>query len=138
MSSIEASVPKRNSIKEVNELKPFVELTTMKLFQKYEEVVSFLVVRDEAYANKTVNRASHFILNIVPPVVSLSVYIVFASVFLFFEAETFQQYCETFYPWITSILNFLGLASILLKRERFFELIDEYEKTVNARKFILS
>lgn len=123
----------------VIESKPFAGLNTMKLFQVYQKAVSFLIVRDkrEAFVAKTIRQASHFILKIAPPVFSLGYAIGFTSIFMLFEAETFQQYCETFYPFITSAVNMCGLAVTFLKRKKVFQLIRDFEDIIETRKHIL-
>lgn len=113
----------------------FVIFTRMKLFQEYLKVVSIFIVRDEAFADNTVNRLKHFFLKTLPPFLFLTIYMIFASVFLFFKTESFQQICEIFYPWVTSALNMCGLGSIIFGRDRIFIMVNHIEYAVNSREF---
>lgn len=57
---------------------------------------------------------------------------VMAIVFLFFEAETFLEYTMNFYTIAAVSGCCIAFTGILFKREQLFELIDKFEKLIDA------
>lgn len=53
--------------------------------------------------------------------------------FLLFEANTFNEYADSFYAVATSSLLFFTLTEIVRKKTQIFHLIDNYERIIQKR-----
>ena len=56
-------------------------------------------------------------------------------VFLLFEAGTFGEYADSFYIFATASLKACMFSVMLCKRAKLLKLMDDYENTINNRKY---
>lgn len=56
--------------------------------------------------------------------------------FLLYEAQTYREYAESFYIFVTASLK-IGTFSVTLRKiSTLFKLLADYQKTIENRKFI--
>lgn len=87
------------------------------------------IYRNQAFENQSINWKSATILLI------LAQNIVFAAIFLLFEAKTFGEYSESFYYIVTLIINFLIIGEFVRKTWKTNELITNFENTIQKRNY---
>lgn len=68
------------------------------------------------------------------PISCLIVGFLSTAIFLFHGAETFQEYSESLYPVVTTLLNIGNLTVLMSNRKQIFKLIDEFGFVVSDRK----
>lgn len=68
------------------------------------------------------------------PFFSLGYGFAFTLIFLLYEAKTFQEFSETLYPVVTTLLNIGNLTVLMSNGKRIFELIDRFGDVVENRK----
>lgn len=111
----------------------------MKVFQEFEKIVSFVIVRDESDDSTSKARAFKsaqafpIILKRFLVFLTLGYSIFFTGMYLLFEATTFRKFSEAFYPWITDVVNMLLLVIVACNKSQIFEFIknvgNEIEKS---------
>lgn len=114
----------------------------MKLFKTFEKVAEFAVARVIAKPNRldttlAVKTQPLKLKNVIPHFV-LGYGIFITAMFLFFEAEQFVEFSETFYPFATVVLNLAVISLLIWNGERIFEIIDCMEIIVNKRNFSIT
>lgn len=108
----------------------------MKLFKNFEIFVSYAVARasakksrlsfendimsDEIRIAKT--KSNQLRLENLLPHFILGYSVLFTGVFLLSEAEEFVEFSDTFYPFVTALLNFITVSLVIRNGEKLFEL----------------
>lgn len=80
-----------------------------------------------------INIGSHFLF----ATISISLYLGSSIYFFFFEATSFVQHSDTFYPIITLIVGLCSCILQIIVRPKMIEMIDNFEMVINERKFNL-
>lgn len=117
----------------------------MKLFQNFEKFLIFAVKRAKI-AKLNARLAKPSVLNIVgaqtqkfalknlPPYICFGYGVVMTLVFLIYEAQEFVEYSESFYPFVTSLLNLCNITVMIWNGAELFRLIDHLECETQKRK----
>lgn len=63
-----------------------------------------------------------------------SLFGVSVTAFIFIDANTFQEYSESFYAWISVWFFFISTIFTIRMTERIFQLFENLEITINGRK----
>lgn len=119
----------------------------MKLFQNFEKFLIFAVSRAKKVklnARLTTNQASDldtnqvktqkFGLKNLPPYIWLVLGVAMTLTFLIFEAQEFVEYSESFYPFVTALLNLCNISVMIRNGAKLFQLIDHLERETQKRK----
>lgn len=61
-----------------------------------------------------------------------SFFIVSGSAFIVFDANSFYEYAEAFYPWMTMIFTYIGLSINISMTSDMFRLIEQCEQTIDG------
>lgn len=103
----------------------------MKLFQEYERSVAFfLFSRDNLDFEGFRTR-----FKIIFSFVTIGGGVSLTGLFMILEAESFQEYSEAFYPFITMLVNLEGLFYSFAIRRKIYNTIDSIEMIIDSRKF---
>lgn len=107
----------------------------MKLFQNFQKVLSFLVVRANTKKQSKAIEIQPLKMENLLPHISFAAGLILTSVFLLFRAEKFVEYSETFYPFVTLLANLACVSILLWNATKLFKLIDDLEETTDERNF---
>lgn len=118
----------------------------MKLFQNFKKFLTFAVKRmkiaqlksrlaNSNVLNKCEAQTQKFALKNLPPYISFGYGVIMTLVFLIYEAQEFVEYSESFYPFVTSLLNLCNITVMIRNGPELFRLIDRLEKETEKRKF---
>lgn len=99
----------------------------MRLFQTFKKINTVLTIRSDMFEVKQVL-----------PVFCFAYALIFATIYLFVEAESFEEYLKSFYPFITLLANLSSPLSLYFIGDDILNLIDHFEEVINARKTIIS
>lgn len=58
-----------------------------------------------------------------------------SAAYFMFEVTTFRQYAECFYAFATILINLFNLTIITLKMPQMSKLINDFQRTIQKRKF---
>lgn len=98
----------------------------MKVLQTFQKTLSFVVTRDASIsAFNYIWVGSFFLFGMI-----------FMVLFLLLQAETFQDYSETFYPLFTILIDTCIILIYLSRKTKIFALIDELETIIEQRRNI--
>lgn len=105
----------------------------MKVLQTFQKTLSFVVTRDAPHETSRIQKfisafnylwvGSFFLFGML-----------FMVLFLLLEAQTFQDYSETFYPLFTLLIDSCIISIYLSRKTKIFALIDELENIIEQRK----
>lgn len=104
----------------------------MKVLQTIQEDVSFLIIRDDVTdsRSKCLNIFSNIMVYF-----SYSVGSMLLTAFLFFEANTFDEYSDAFYPLATIGVGIFNWSVYVRNKNTIFGLIDNFDRMIDTRKF---
>lgn len=98
----------------------------MRLFQTYKMMFDFMLVKSNPLR----------LLNVLP-CVCFVVGFIDIIVYMIIEANTFQEYLESFYVVITLFTNICGVLTLFQEGLNIFELISHFENTIDKRKVVV-
>lgn len=111
----------------------------MKVLVTFQKVVSFIISRNE-FTN-TKNSRFHnirYILKWIGFYILFCLAFILLSIFLFVEADSFEEVTETFYSLSSVIFCTAVLTQLISNRRKLFALIDHFEETIDKSKLKLS
>lgn len=101
----------------------------MKLFKVIEEYWVIIGIQPTEFPERTpFNRRNIMIISII------GVYIVSTTLFLLFDASTFRECEEAFFPWITLSIEYIGLIQQVLNINDVFKFLDKIEIFIDSGK----
>lgn len=119
----------------------------MKTFERFEAVFAFAVARAKLAKTLPTSHSDvdppvpdsksvpiHFTIENLVPWLSFAFGIILSTVFILFEAETFQDYTECLYPLVTTMVNFGHFTALAWNGAHIFQLIDSFESMIESRK----
>lgn len=63
-----------------------------------------------------------------------ALFFVLTTLFVFFDAKTFQEYALTFLFWMSFLGVYIGFFAVVVKTEKFYKCRDNIEELVKNRK----
>lgn len=61
-----------------------------------------------------------------------SLYVISYTAFIVFDANSFHEYAEAFFPWVTSSLIFIGLSINISMTKYMFRLLNNCERIIES------
>lgn len=121
----------------------------MKIFKKYQTMISFVITRLAPTKPKTSETfhefcnfkqfdAVHIRYNwkMLLPWLSFLINLITSGIFLFTKARTFQDFSESFYAFVTTMLNLCSfIFHISRMGAKIFQFIDNCEMAIDKRKY---
>lgn len=107
----------------------------MKVLVTFQKVISFAISRsvhmniESSRFRKVLRILKHFVF-----CGWLCLALILISVHLFYEAESFQEAAETFYPLLTLCTCAMYITVLISKEREIFAFIDHFEDTIDKRK----
>lgn len=120
----------------------------VKLFQNFEKFLTFAVSRVKKVQQNsrlaiaedldtTQAQTEKFALKNLPPYIWLVLGVAMTLTFLIIEAQEFVEYSESFYPFVTALLNLCNISVMIRNGAKLFRLIDHLESETGNRKIHL-
>lgn len=120
----------------------------VKLFQNFEKFLTFAVSRVKKVQQNsrlaiaedldtTLAQTEKFALKNLPPYIWLVLGVAMTLTFLIIEAQEFVEYSESFYPFVTALLNLCNISVMIRNGAKLFRLIDHLESETGNRKIHL-
>lgn len=100
----------------------------MKLFESSKTFFPFIGLRPLKPNEKKFN------LRNVGVLVSLGLFIISSSAFIYSDAQTLNEYAEAVFGWVSVFLFFIIFLNYVQKSDIIFRLIENFERIVNQRK----
>lgn len=120
------------SVKTVVMCAKFPRKQKIKLFQVIEEHWSIIGIQPISSPEKTpFNWRNILVISIV------GVYFVSTTLFLLFDATTFRECEEAFFPWITLLVIAVGLIQQVMKTREVFQFFDIVGMFIDSGKLNL-
>lgn len=104
----------------------------MKLFQLHRKFIAVMGV--ELLQPFQKNQAMIVIIKRLLYFISLILFVILSSVFLGYEAQTLDEYADSFYGSVSTVVFSLIFAIILWKMDSLFKLIGDFEQLIEQRK----
>lgn len=120
---------------------------SVKPFQIFQKLFAFIAIRSEVItpSNKGKSKCFNLFELVLPgryPIIALTVYLFcFGSgliclvLYLHIEADTFEDYVESFYSFTTAFGNGISAIILFLNRRDIFSLIDSIERIIQKSEF---
>lgn len=108
----------------------------MKLFQHFQKVLSFLIVRATAQKPSETVKIQPLRMKNWLPHISFAVGLICTFVFLLFEAKKFVEYSETFYPFATLLANLTNVCFLHWNGPKLFKSFENLEEAIDKRNIL--
>lgn len=105
----------------------------IKILQTYQKTLSHIIVHDTALDNSRMQKYTNALKQTLA-ISSLGLGLVFMTLFVIFEAETVQDFSDSFYAMSTIAVNVPIVAIYVWRKKKVFELIDRLEDAIATRK----
>lgn len=102
----------------------------MKLFQSIQLNLAVLGI----FPNHSMQTQYGFNVKIFKVAFFQGLYGILSCLFFVYEAHTFREYTDTIYMTSATIMVMLYFLILLVKRTKFFEFVNRFEKFVNDRE----
>lgn len=103
----------------------------MEVLQTLQEAFTYAIIRE----NKSDSKRKYLHkFHKVLATISFVIGPIFSILFLYFDANAFEEYAEAFYPLATSLCGGSIYIVLHLNKAKIFELIDNFNKIIQTRE----